>query len=193
MARKMQKSFEKVAEELGRYPAEAYVFLLEGLDFTVRKIHGQLDPRLQKLIEVLVGAGIDPADVERLGEEGELPNKAVSLIRQFDNWEDIRGKLNRHVNGDDLCRGLCQCALNRWGLMSVSVLRHWKIRTTKDFGRMVFALIESGNLQKRPEDSLADFENVYDFEEAFARSYVIGRTQQESEAESESEPEPETE
>jgi uncharacterized repeat protein (TIGR04138 family) len=37
-----------------------------------------------------------------------------------------------------------------------------------DFGRIVFAMIDAGMMRKTDEDDLADFDNVFEFDEAFA-------------------------
>jgi uncharacterized repeat protein (TIGR04138 family) len=74
-------------------------------------------------------------------------------------------------------------ALEQWGLLAPVVLRHWGIRSTKDFGRMVFALVDHGLLQKQPDDDIRDFENVYDFETAFVKSYKIDLSKQPAKAE----------
>ena len=42
-----------------------------------------------------------------------------------------------------------------------------------DFGRIVFALIEAGQMQKTDEDTIEDFRNVYDFKTAFETDYRI--------------------
>jgi uncharacterized repeat protein (TIGR04138 family) len=53
------------------------------------------------------------------------------------------------------------------------VLRRWNITSTLDFGRIVFLLIEEGQMQKVEEDTLDDFKNVYDFKSAFETEYRI--------------------
>ena len=58
--------------------------------------------------------------------------------------------------------------------MATLVLRSWNITTTLDFGRIVFDLIQHDFMQKQPHDRLADFDGVYDFEEALTRSFRIG-------------------
>ena len=83
------------------------------------------------------------------------------------------GKENRHVSGQQLCEGLRELALSRWGRLARTVLRRWDIHSTLDFGRMVYSLIETGQLQKVEEDSIDDFRNVYDFERVLERDYKI--------------------
>lgn len=80
---------------------------------------------------------------------------------------------NRHVSGQDLCNGLRDYALAQWGLLARAVLRRWNITSTLDFGRIVFALIDAGQMQKTDEDTVEDFRNVYDFRSAFEDGYRI--------------------
>ncbi|MEM1071538.1 MAG: Minf_1886 family protein [Planctomycetota bacterium] len=79
----------------------------------------------------------------------------------------------RHVTGAQLCLGLRDLAVQRYGAMARTVLEHWNVRATEDFGRIVFALIEAGVLRDSPEDSYADFVGVYEFDEAFAEAEAI--------------------
>ena len=80
-----------------------------------------------------------------------------------------RLKKPRHITGKELALGIRKYALDQFGPMAKTVLHHWGIRTTLDFGKIVFALIEVELLSKQPEDKLKDFDNVYDFEEAFGK------------------------
>ena len=73
----------------------------------------------------------------------------------------------RHVSGRQLCQSLRDLALHQWGLLARTVLRRWNVNATLDFGNMVYLLVENGFMQKTAEDSLEDFRDVYDFDEAF--------------------------
>jgi len=86
----------------------------------------------------------------------------------------VQPDASRHVSGRQLCEGLRELALTRWGLLSRTVLRRWNITSTLDFGRIVFALIKGGHMQRTEEDSLEDFRNVFDFRNAFESEYRIG-------------------
>ncbi len=82
---------------------------------------------------------------------------------------------NHHVTGQQLCLGLREHAIERYGMLAPAVLRHWHIHRTEDFGRMVYAMIEGEALSKTPEDSIEDFAAVYDFDEAFSASQLAQR------------------
>jgi uncharacterized repeat protein (TIGR04138 family) len=64
-------------------------------------------------------------------------------------------------------------ALSHYGMMAIAVLKQWGIRQTSDLGEIVFNLIASGDLEKSPSDSRADFDHVYDFESALRRDFVV--------------------
>ncbi len=51
--------------------------------------------------------------------------------------------------------------------MAKTVLKHWGVSSTGDFGNIVFNLIDTQLLTKTEQDARSDFENVFDFEEAF--------------------------
>lgn len=77
----------------------------------------------------------------------------------------------RHISGKELAEGCRDLALERYGLMASEVLDYWGIRSTRDLGEIVFALVECGVLVKQDGDSLEDFEGVYDFGEVFETEY----------------------
>jgi uncharacterized repeat protein (TIGR04138 family) len=83
------------------------------------------------------------------------------------------GAHSRHVSPRELCLGARDLALRHYGLLAMTVLSQWGIRSTSDLGELVFNLIRSGDLEKTPTDSRADFDNVFDFEAALRRDYVV--------------------
>ena len=79
----------------------------------------------------------------------------------------IKGVSVRHVTGPELLDGVRQYALKEFGPMVMTVFDSWGIHSCEDIGHMVFNLIGAGVFGKTEEDSIKDFKNVYDFEEAF--------------------------
>ncbi len=77
----------------------------------------------------------------------------------------------RHVDGRELAHAVRELALERFGVLSRLVLDHWGVRSTAHVGDIVFALVESGLLMSQPGDSRQDFEDVFDFDDAFEGSY----------------------
>ncbi len=79
----------------------------------------------------------------------------------------------QHLTGQQLCEAARQLALDQFGLMARTVLAAWGIRRTSDIGEIVYNLIELGVMRKSDRDQRADFEEVYDFTDAFDRSFQI--------------------
>jgi len=69
----------------------------------------------------------------------------------------------RHVSGGELAHACRELAIEQYGLLARTVLAHWGICSTGDFGAIVYALIDAGLLVRQPEDRLEDFEKVYEF------------------------------
>ena len=101
-----------------------------------------------------VREGLRLAAEQAHGPESQMTNPALA------------GK--RHVSGEQLCQALRDLAIQRWGLMSKTVLTNWKITGTLDFGKIVYALIDHELMQKTEDDSLEDFRDVFDFQQAFS-------------------------
>jgi uncharacterized repeat protein (TIGR04138 family) len=72
-----------------------------------------------------------------------------------------------HVTGQTLCTGLQKLALEKWGRLAMLVLNTWGIRTTRDFGEIVYLMIKHEWMSAQPTDSIEDFDHVYDFKIAF--------------------------
>jgi uncharacterized repeat protein (TIGR04138 family) len=78
----------------------------------------------------------------------------------------------RHVTGQELLGGIRDYALSQYGPMTMTVLSEWGVHTCRDFGEIVFNMVENGLLAKTDRDSRADFEGGYDFFEAFRKPYL---------------------
>ena len=84
----------------------------------------------------------------------------------------IKGTTVRHVAGPELLDGVRQYALKEFGPMVITVFDNWGIRSCEDIGHMVFNLIGAGIFGKTEEDSIEDFKNVYDFQDAFVKPFA---------------------
>jgi len=78
-----------------------------------------------------------------------------------------------HISGPELLEGIRLLAQEKYGLLAQTVFRSWNVETTGDFGRIVFELVERGEMRKTERDQLSDFMDVYDFHEAFDQNYAI--------------------
>jgi uncharacterized repeat protein (TIGR04138 family) len=124
--------------------------------------------------------------LQAIWDDGRYPPEAYEFLHQGLEYTtrklfgDAAADQPHHVTGQQLCEGLRELALERWGLLAKTVLNQWSVRRTRDFGEMVYFLIRLGMMGKREEDRLEDFDDVYDFEQAFA-SYRIPLDTEESE------------
>lgn len=85
--------------------------------------------------------------------------------------KDTRGRI-RHVSGQELLAGIREYALQQFGPMTKTVLEEWGVRCCADFGEIVFNMVEVSWLAKTEKDSRADFQDGYDFEEAFRKPFL---------------------
>jgi uncharacterized repeat protein (TIGR04138 family) len=82
-----------------------------------------------------------------------------------------KGATVRHVTGPELLGGVRQYALKEFGPLVMTVFDSWGIHSCEDIGNMVFNLIGAGIFGKTEEDSIEDFKDVFDFEEAFVKPF----------------------
>jgi uncharacterized repeat protein (TIGR04138 family) len=106
-------------------------------------------------------------------EAYEFVQRGLSYTVQKIHEAQTDPEASRHVSGQQLCEGLREFSLKQWGMLACVVLDRWGIHATVDFGRIVFALIEAGQMQKTPEDCIDDFRDVYDFKTSFGSDYRI--------------------
>jgi uncharacterized repeat protein (TIGR04138 family) len=87
--------------------------------------------------------------------------------------EYAQGKLEqrRHLSGGELALACRDFALEQFGLLASTVLAHWGVHRTEDFGQIVFLLIDAGLLARQPSDKIEDFDEVYDFGDVFRAGY----------------------
>ena len=79
----------------------------------------------------------------------------------------------RHVSGQTLCEGLRQMALERYGRLALLVLNTWGLKTTRDFGEIVYTLIDHEWMSAQPTDTIDDFNDVYNFEATFKEQFAF--------------------
>ncbi len=77
----------------------------------------------------------------------------------------------RHVTGQELLEGIRQFALQQYGPMTATLLEEWGVKNCRDFGDIVFNMVESGLLAKTEKDTRDDFQHGYDFTEAFRKPF----------------------
>lgn len=167
MADERGKTVEDLVRHVGRFPEQAFLFVREGLSFAAQQIHGE-ETEAQRLLQQHLAANhLDWDEIAALYHAGELPDELMKTIEGAGGCDS----LNRHVSGRDLCGALRDYALRRWGMLARAVLESWNIRSTSDFGAIVFGFIDLGLMQKQSEDRIEDFDDVFSFAEAFDEPY----------------------
>lgn len=121
----------------------------------------------KSVLQVVQDVGVYPPEAFAFVQHG------LSFTVQKLHGKARDPKASRHVSGTDLCEGLRELALCQWGRLARTVLRRWNLTSTLDFGRIVFAMVDAGLMQKTDDDSLEDFRNVFDFRAAFETEYEI--------------------
>jgi uncharacterized repeat protein (TIGR04138 family) len=65
--------------------------------------------------------------------------------------------------------------LDQYGPLAKTVLNAWGVTQSRDFGEIVFNLIEHNVFSKTENDRREDFADVFDFEEAFVKPFQPAR------------------
>lgn len=76
-----------------------------------------------------------------------------------------------HISGAQLAGGLGELATERWGRLARFVLERWGIKTTRDFGEIVYMMIDHGWMSAQDSDTVEDFDAVFDFEQNFEKGF----------------------
>ncbi len=79
----------------------------------------------------------------------------------------------RHVSGQVLSEGLRRMALEKYGRLAKLVLNSWGLKTTRDFGQIVYSLIEQEWMSAQASDSIDDFNGVYEFQTVFKDQFAF--------------------
>ena len=92
---------------------------------------------------------------------------AYEFLMQALSFTQKKLKRKTHVSGKELLEGIREFVIEQYGPMAKTVLSHWGITRTRDFGNIVFNMVKKNVLSKTDADSIEDFKDVYDFEAVF--------------------------
>ena len=115
------------------------------------------DPRFDRKAYDFVRAGLD------------------HTVKELRKKDAARAERSRHVSGPELLEGLRAYALDQYGPLAKTVLDAWGVRHCRDFGDIVFNLIEYNVFSKTDNDRREDFSDIYDFNEAFVKPFQPAR------------------
>lgn len=147
-------SFMDLLKQDHRYPKEAYFFVFETLDYA------------QKTLKMGKKTSSEPLPAE-------IPSDP-NCVEEDENDEDQAA--HHHISGQELSLAARQYAIDQYGALAKTVLNSIGIHCTGDFGEIVYNMIRIGRMRKTPEDKREDFDNVFDFDEAFENKYHFGTT-----------------
>ena len=97
--------------------------------------------------------------------------EAYEFVMEALNFSQSKFKKSKHISGQELLVGINSLLLKKFGPMTMTVLKHWGIKTTDDFGNIVYNLVENKVLAKDTQDHYDSFKNAYDFDEVFNKGY----------------------
>ena len=118
----------------------------------------------------------DEAVEQILAKDPRFARDAYAFVREsLDFTQKLIGKENRgtirHITGQELLDGIRQFALQQFGPMAATVFEEWGLMNCRDFGDIVFNMVEISLLAKTDKDSRDDFQNGYDFTDAFRKPF----------------------
>ncbi len=96
---------------------------------------------------------------------------AQEILRMPGKSESSSGR--QHLTGQQLCEAIRIFATDQYGYMAKLVLNSWGVFGTSDFGEIVYNLIRIKEMRKSKSDKRSDFDNVYDFDDAFKPVFEI--------------------
>ena len=80
---------------------------------------------------------------------------------------------NKHLTAAELYTGACNYALEEYGPLACKVLNCWGIKTSHDFGCIVYNLIEAGIFGKQKGDRQEEFDVLPDPEIVLNQPYNV--------------------
>ena len=101
-------------------------------------------------------------------EDGRYSAQAIRFVYEALGYTAKNVAIEpKHVSGETLCEGLKKLALEKWGRLAMLVLNTWGIKTTRDFGEIVWLMIKYEWMSAQPTDSIDDFNDVFNFKTTF--------------------------
>ena len=110
--------------------------------------------------------------IERISEKDlRYKEEAYFFVMEALSYTQRKFNCPKHVTGEELLEGMKELLLEKFGPLALSVLRYWGIKSTEDFGHIVFNLVANRVLSKTDEDNIESFKNGYNFDEVFIQGY----------------------
>jgi uncharacterized repeat protein (TIGR04138 family) len=118
----------------------------------------------------------DEAVEQILAKDPRFSRDAYAFVREaLDFAQKLVAKQSsgaiHHITGQELLEGIRQFALQQFGPLAATVFEDWGVKNCRDFGDVVFNMVEIRLLAKTDKDSRDDFQNGYDFTDAFQKPF----------------------
>ena len=104
-------------------------------------------------------------------KDSRYKRDAYEFVMEALSFTQKKFKRSTHVTGGELLEGIKEFLLEEFGPLTLSVLKYWGVKSTEDFGHIVFNLVEHKVLSKTEDDNIESFRNGYNFEEVFHNEY----------------------
>lgn len=156
MSEDTYSAFMQLLKDDPRFRMEAYQFVREALSYGQRFQQDEEDELEEEDDEV--EDDVEDLDLEYFEEDEDL-----------ETWEEDEAE--SHLTGQVLCQAIRQYATQQYGLLAKVVLNSWGLYTTSDFGEIVYNLISINMMKKSKTDRREDFDDQYDFEDAFVKNF----------------------
>ncbi|MFT7638562.1 MAG: putative repeat protein (TIGR04138 family) [Pirellulaceae bacterium] len=178
----------KLLESDPRYKIDAYQFVREALSYAqeVLQMGGGLSGDGEMMDEDFIEEmGVEDLETDdpygselasnELASNDFDPDALDSEFDevQFEEADDVSEQSESHLTGQQLCEAIRIYAVEQFGYMAQTVLGSWGLRSTSDFGDIVYNLISVELMKKSDSDRREDFNDVYDFEEVFKQRFKI--------------------
>ena len=101
----------------------------------------------------------------------------ISQISRLDDGsfciddDEPPGDASRDISAADICKAIKIYAIDKFGLLAKPTLNNWGIKSTADFGQIIFNLIKCEALLQSDRDNIDDYNNVFDFDTAFEKQF----------------------
>ena len=110
---------------------------------------------------------IEDPITEILRKDPRYPRAAYEFTREaLHDTVEVLGE-QRHITARELMDGIRRYGRDQFGPLALTVFASWDVHETKDFGHIVFNLVEAGEMGKTDDDDIADFDGLFRLEDAF--------------------------
>ena len=106
----------------------------------------------------------------------QLENELKAFRPSEEEAETEEDDLDLHITGQELCRVAVQYAVALYGMMARVTLERLGLKTTEDIGNVVYNMISVGLMAKSPDDSIDDFNDVFDLGEELDNAFKFSYT-----------------